>query len=225
MKRAKRGSSFSPTFAALQRKLGSGFTVGDLISRYLPIRELRIVAFVRKGRIAEYCERKHSGFWTLHYNHKHIKHIFNSFAYLKCLELTDNELTEIPDAIGQCVLLDTLNMCSNRIANIPDAIGNCTKLQMIFFHCNVIEAVPETIGNLRKLRELHLDRNCIKSIPSTIGNCTKLRVLDLDQNKLESIPQTLINCAKLSVLWVRYNAVVVQIPLFTHNVSVYKSIN
>jgi Leucine-rich repeat (LRR) protein len=51
----------------------------------------------------------------------------------------------------------------NNISIIPNEIGNLTNLEKIELYDNKIEFIPSEIGNLTNLQELHLSYNKIKS--------------------------------------------------------------
>jgi Leucine-rich repeat (LRR) protein len=150
----------------LQRKIGSKLRVADMIAQYLPLQELRLVAFVREHSIVTYCERrwKEPRFYS-----KGLRAIrpiiLYGFRNVTLLSLSGNQLQSIPDAIGNCAQLHSLDLDRNQLQIIPDTIGNCTQLQW-----------------------LHLNRNKLQSIPDAIGNCMKLRALGLKGNPLKRRP-------------------------------------
>jgi Leucine-rich repeat (LRR) protein len=53
------------------------------------------------------------------------ENVFTSLHYLRTLTLTDNQLTALPDAIGQCPELETLVLTNNRLSRLPDSLVNC----------------------------------------------------------------------------------------------------
>ena len=56
----------------------------------------------------------------------------------------------------------------NQITEIPDSIGNLSKLKKLFLYINQISELPESIGQLSNLKELLLHTNQINELPESI---------------------------------------------------------
>lgn len=63
------------------------------------------------------------------------------------LEMSNNQLTSIPSAIGTLILLQTLDVSLNQIESIDEAIGKCIRLRRINISKNRLETLPAEIGN------------------------------------------------------------------------------
>lgn len=126
---------------------------------------------------------------------------------LKRLDLVKNKITRIPRSIGNLVNLDRLNIAANKIRKIPAAIGNLVNLDRLDLKMNKIEEIPPEIGNLVNLYYLDLCQNKIKELPPEIGNLVALDFLDLRENKIKHIPAAIGNLLNLNYLDLRDNKI------------------
>ncbi|MFC7644085.1 leucine-rich repeat domain-containing protein [Streptosporangium lutulentum] len=85
--------------------------------------------------------------------------------------------------------LDYLNLTDNRLTTLPQAIGEMTALRELRLYNNRLATLPDTIGRLSRLRELHLMNNQLTALPGAIGELNQLRHLDLRNNPCESCPR------------------------------------
>jgi internalin A len=87
---------------------------------------------------------------------------------LLVLDLAHNQITEVPEEIGNLIPLLHLHLEYNQIVEIPTEIGSLCSLQMLSLHHNQITKIPSEIGNLIYLKKLVLDENPINNIPLEI---------------------------------------------------------
>lgn len=147
---------------------------------------------------------------------------------LRMLDLGHNQLTRLPDALGEIVdLSDFLYLHDNRLVGLPDPLGRLTKLRYLNISENSFSAVPasvcemvgllelritdnqltslpEEIGKLSRLRELHLRNNQLISLPRSVGRLRELRQLDLRGNPLRELPRELASLPRLEKLDLRW---------------------
>ena len=121
------------------------------------------------------------------------------------LDLSHENLTNLPESIGKLTKLNGLDLRDNRITKLPESIGKLTKLDMLDLRDNRITKLPESIGNLKNLEHIHLSNNNLIKLPPQIGNLKKLLVLSLDYNNLESLPPQIGNLEKLEFLFLNNN--------------------
>ncbi|MFI3220683.1 MAG: leucine-rich repeat domain-containing protein [Methylococcales bacterium] len=121
------------------------------------------------------------------------------------LDLKNNNLVEIPEAIGKLTNLIELGLHNNQISEIPEAIGKLTNLTRLWLSSNQLREIPEAIGKLTKLTKLNLDDNQISEIPEAIGKLTNLTVLLLGNNQLSEIPEAIGKLTSLTKLWLSNN--------------------
>lgn len=70
---------------------------------------------------------------------------------LRWLILTDNALTDLPDAIGHCAPLEKLMLAGNRLRHLPDALAQCQNLALLRIAANRFAALPEWLLTLPRL--------------------------------------------------------------------------
>jgi Leucine-rich repeat (LRR) protein len=112
------------------------------------------------------------------------------------LHLYSNQLTYIPHSLFNCSLsfanLTELWLDHNQLTSLPDSIGNLKALKDLSLHENALTVLPHTIGLLEQLEQLRVDRNRLTCLPDELGQCKALCVLHIDGNEdLQTLPQTL----------------------------------
>ncbi len=108
--------------------------------------------------------------------------ITKTYTKIHTLNLVNNQLTSLPNSIGNLTQLQKLRLTFNHLTSLPDSIGNLTQLKTLSLGRNRLTSLPNSIGNLTQLQELYLRRNILTSLPNSIGNLTQLQELDLSFN-------------------------------------------
>lgn len=132
------------------------------------------------------------------------KEILTLADTLEILDLSDNQLTEIPDSIVQLQHLKIVFFARNTFTEFPVVLSQLPKLSMIGFKSNQIETVPENAFPLT-LKWLILTDNKINKIPNSIGDCLLLQKCALAGNQLEELPAAMANCVNLELLRIAAN--------------------
>ncbi|KAM5578649.1 putative disease resistance protein RGA3 [Rosa sericea] len=99
---------------------------------------------------------------------------------LKCvrtLNLSGNDIREVPDEVGVLVHLRYLDLSYNYwLEKLPDSLCNLVNLQTLRVHSTGVEKLPEAMGKLTSLQHLH---GPWLKLPKSIARLKSLRTLDL----------------------------------------------
>ena len=118
---------------------------------------------------------------------------------LEVLDLSGNQLSELPDALAECRKLRIIFCSENNFTRLPEVLGSCPALTMVGFKANRIREVPAA-ALPANLRWLVLTDNQIAELPEALGQCHQLQKLMLSGNRLERLPASLANCQRLELV-------------------------
>lgn len=122
---------------------------------------------------------------------------FLSGEFVKDLEvvmLAHNELNYLPrDFLGpDAKNLVYLDLSFNNIGELPHSICACVKLQLLYLHNNQLNSLPPDLGHLTALRKLFVSYNNLKEVPQSIGLCSKLEKVRVSFNQIRFLPDDFI---------------------------------
>jgi len=107
---------------------------------------------------------------------------------LEHINISENELKELPGSMfAGLVNLTTLIAFKNNLSTLPDEIGQCSSLKELNFFNNKLIRVPKTLADLENLEDLNLGGNKLKTCPST-RKWVKLERLALSWNTIVTLP-------------------------------------
>jgi Leucine-rich repeat (LRR) protein len=170
-----------------------------------------------KKELLNYKERKLSAFPQEILKHKEVR----------ILNLIGNQISQIPEWIGELTglevlyldhnlisdfspltnlhALEVLHLNHNQIASLPKEIIQLKKLKRLYLNSNLLQELPEELFELENLYQLLLANNQLKSIPENLGKANKLETLNLFNNELEEIPNSVCHLEKLTYLQLSCN--------------------
>ncbi len=120
---------------------------------------------------------------------------------LRCLDLSRNAVSTIPDAISKLSRLHTLDVSHNKIAFFAESLGSVTTLTSLFCNDNSLVQMPSNLfDGLLVLSQIHMQNNCLAKLPPSISSLTSLREFRLDNNNLKSLPHGLTSLVNLQEL-------------------------
>jgi internalin A len=123
----------------------------------------------------------------------------------RTLDLSDLQLSALPESIGQLSQLQVLSVSNNLLSTLPESIGQFTELQELNLSRNQLSALPESIGQLSRLQKLHLSGNQLSALPESIGQLSQLQKLYLSGNQLSALPESIGQLSRLQVLYLSGN--------------------
>ncbi|THU47503.1 hypothetical protein C4D60_Mb09t16210 [Musa balbisiana] len=112
--------------------------------------------------------------------------LYMNLRCLRVLDLRRNELTELPDSIGNLIHLRYLNLLDTQIERLPESLGSLYNLQLLELgDCKKLVELPRGLSNLINLRYLGLRldwENCRHRwsdivMPPGLGRMTSLHTL------------------------------------------------
>ncbi|MBP2702003.1 leucine-rich repeat-containing protein kinase family protein [Photobacterium lucens] len=118
---------------------------------------------------------------------------------LEILDLTDNQLSQLPDDFAKLTKLRIVFMSNNCFTELPKVLGACPNLEMIGFKSNQITTMDET-ALPEKLRWLILTDNKITQLPNSLGLRPRLQKLALAGNQLTELPATMAQLHNLELI-------------------------
>ena len=73
---------------------------------------------------------------------------FKQLTHLYC---NHNQLTYLPETLGNCSQLQSLECYDNQLTELPETLGNCSQLWCLDFHNNQLTWLPESLGEIEEL--------------------------------------------------------------------------
>lgn len=150
------------------------------------------------------------------------REIFDLADTLEILDLSNNQLSTLPDDLHRLSRLKIIFASNNRFEHLPEALGRCANLEMIGFKANQITTVaatalplqtrwliltdnqidtlPAAMGDLHRLQKLALAGNRLTTLPESMENCRNLELVRLSANQLQALPTWLLSLPKLTWL-------------------------
>jgi len=122
---------------------------------------------------------------------------------VKTLDVSNNRVTVLPEAIGVLTNMKTLSLSRNALRGLPFGLSRCVHLKTLVLDGNFLEKLPADVNfyaPLAKLTTLSLRRNSLADLPDAIGRLTALTHLNVSGNNLKGLPSTIGQCVKLETI-------------------------
>ncbi len=130
--------------------------------------------------------------------------LFDLADSLEVLDLSDNQLSALPNDFGKFKKLKIAFFSDNLFTEYPEVLADCLLLEMVGFKANRISSISEKAISSH-LRWLILTNNCITQLPKSIGTCIRLQKFPLAGNQLTELPEEMTNCRNLELLRISAN--------------------
>ncbi len=105
------------------------------------------------------------------------------------LYLSSNQLSTLPEIVGQLQSLTSLDLGSNQLSTLPESLGQLQSLTLLYLGFNQLSTLPEIVGQLQSLTSLDLSSNQLSTLPEIVGQLQSLTSLDLSSNQLSTLPE------------------------------------
>ncbi|XP_059055652.1 leucine-rich repeat protein 1 isoform X2 [Achroia grisella] len=141
---------------------------------------------------------------TLHINGLRLCNFRREILLLKhlvILDLSNNEIENIPPEFGRMPCLSELYVANNKLGAKekvdwrwlfgPQLIK---MLKLLDLSGNNLKSLPKSIWKIQKLVTLKLDNNLLQRLPAALGRINCLRYLTISKNKLSALPCSLMQC-------------------------------
>ena len=124
---------------------------------------------------------------------------FALLSQLTSVNLTNNQLTDIPEGLEECHRLESLNMGYNPLEESPSFPESWKRLKSLSLNRCGLTAISATITALTALLFLNLEDNLLTTLPP-LWTLVSLEELSLSLNPLRSIPDAVIDLKNLTRL-------------------------
>lgn len=115
---------------------------------------------------------------------------------LTILDLSGNNISQVPESISSLVLLKELNLSKNKLTGLQPTFFTSVahSLCLLDLSYNQLEMIPYSLQNFKFMVTLNLASNKLKRLPVTLDKLKYLKKLDLAGNQqLNVLPGTFMN--------------------------------
>lgn len=120
---------------------------------------------------------------------------------LHTLNLNCNQLSAIPSVV-KLKHLAKLDVSHNELSDLPNGIFKLELIAEILASSNQISVLSEEVSNLQMLKNLDMSSNALEGVPAGLASCLKLKELNLKENRIKDnrLGKLISQCSTKSVL-------------------------
>lgn len=129
---------------------------------------------------------------------------------LAIVNLSNNNIPSVMPAIGESTSLKYLDISRNQVSELPVEMYQCTKLQTMIGHHNMIEAWPSQAGLTTRFTymvKLDMSFNRFKAVDASFQIFYKLQSLDLSHNEITEVTNAISVLINLNVIDLSHNKI------------------
>ncbi|MBU2996320.1 leucine-rich repeat domain-containing protein [Cellulophaga baltica] len=120
--------------------------------------------------------------------------------HLRELDLSKNELTELPSFITELKFLQVLNLKNNSFKIAPELIAEFRYLKTLIVSKNEIELLPKSYSNLTNIETLKISSNPLIELPQWLDKLPALKTLNINNLDLKHFPEVVLRIPYLEAL-------------------------
>ncbi|MEO0413896.1 MAG: leucine-rich repeat-containing protein kinase family protein [Verrucomicrobiota bacterium] len=150
------------------------------------------------------------------------KEVFDSPEAVEVLDLSNNDLSDLPDDLAKLKNLRIAFFSNNQFETYPSVLAECPRLSMVslkenrlvqidegalnpdlrwlILSNNALEYLPNDFCQLAQLEKLALAGNRLRELPAGLANLTSLGLARFSANQLTELPRELLNLPNLAWL-------------------------
>ena len=134
----------------------------------------------------------------------HVPEVLSTCPHLNMVGFKSNQIRAVP-ASALAPWLRWLSLTDNQISALPDSLGNCTSLQKLMLAGNHLTCLPETMAGCVGLELLRLSANRFEALPAWIFKLPRLAWLAIAgnpmsaQSAVESAPMAQVSWANIEL--------------------------
>jgi Leucine-rich repeat (LRR) protein len=149
---------------------------------------------------------------TLDVSFNMLRHISNEdfcqVTTLSSLNLSHNDLMELPADFGNCRLLTNLDVSHNKLIDLPVSMSLMRSLTLLDASNNkLLEFSGKISAMLSNLEVLHLQHNALSKLPVSLFSCNKIHSLDFSFNEITHLQASVGKLTALTFLNASHNAI------------------
>lgn len=121
------------------------------------------------------------------------------------LNLSENNLSDLPINTNLLSNLETLFISENKFKDIPKSIKSLKNLKRLVIDMNELESIDIKINELQSLKYINLSYNRFTEFPKDLINLKNLIEIDIWYNEIKTIPYEINGLTKLTTINIKYN--------------------
>jgi len=119
---------------------------------------------------------------------------------LREVDLSKNELESIPQGIGRMSGLVRLDLWGNKLTELPDSLGFCSALKELLLSMNNLSTLPASFEGAEVFFNIDISWNRFTELPEVISSFRTLQHLNFKSNEIEILPSWIGSLGDLECL-------------------------